>query len=142
MEPISVLVSLNEKYLPQLHVLLTSICCNNPGEKIRLYLLHGGIGAGLLEPVIRQCGAYGYDFSPFLWIRPALPARPLQSGIRRRCITAFCPVNFFPSRRSASCIWTRKSLCSIRSDACGNWTLAVRRWLPLRTRGKRNWPTT
>ncbi|WP_130871270.1 glycosyltransferase family 8 protein [Intestinimonas massiliensis (ex Afouda et al. 2020)] len=64
MDPISVLVSLNANYLPQLHVLLTSIYCNNPGEKIDLYLLHSGMEPAQLEQVARRCETYGYALFP------------------------------------------------------------------------------
>ena len=66
MDPITILVSLNRNYIPQLHVLLTSIYWNNPGEKIDLYLLHGGMDQHVLEPVARHCEAYGYGFCPVL----------------------------------------------------------------------------
>ena len=39
MDAISILAALDEHYLPQLHVLLTSLRLNNPGEHMDLYLL-------------------------------------------------------------------------------------------------------
>ena len=39
MDTISILAALDEHYLPQLHVLLTSLRLNNPGEHMDLYLL-------------------------------------------------------------------------------------------------------
>ena len=66
MDPISLLVSLDQNYLPQLQVLLTSIYWNNPGESFAVYLLHSGIPEQDLECVRRQCGQFAYSFSPIL----------------------------------------------------------------------------
>ena len=60
MEPISLLTTLNQNYIPQLRVLLTSLRSNNPGEAFTLYLLHSGIPASALDALRRQCVAYGY----------------------------------------------------------------------------------
>lgn len=64
MDTISILVALDENYLPQLRVLLTSLHLNNPGERMELYLLHSGISDQGLDAVGRQCAACGYGFFP------------------------------------------------------------------------------
>lgn len=64
MDTISILVTLDQHYLPQLQVMLTSLHLNNPDEKAAVYLLHSGLTGENLAPVARQCGAYGYDFVP------------------------------------------------------------------------------
>lgn len=64
MDTIQLLVSLDQNYLPQLEVLLTSIQWNNPGEHFSLYLLHSGIPAPALEPVARHCEQSGTEFHP------------------------------------------------------------------------------
>lgn len=64
MEPMVLLTTLDERYLPQLQVLLTSLSIHNPGEKITLFLLHSGIPEDRLSSVRRQCECCGYDFSP------------------------------------------------------------------------------
>ena len=64
MEPMVLLTTLDERYLPQLQVLLTSLSIHNPGEKITLFLLHSGIPEDRLSAVRRQCEYCGYDFSP------------------------------------------------------------------------------
>ena len=64
MEPIGLLTTLDQNYLPQLQVLLTSLYINNPGELFSLYLLHSGIPDEALAPVQRQCEACGYSFLP------------------------------------------------------------------------------
>lgn len=43
MEQIDLLTTLNEGYLPQLQVMLTSLAMNNPKETFALTLLHSGI---------------------------------------------------------------------------------------------------
>lgn len=64
MDSISILSTLDQKYLPQLQVLLTSLRINNPSEKVTLYLLHSGIPESALAGVELQCSAYGYSFVP------------------------------------------------------------------------------
>ncbi|MFV0399113.1 MAG: glycosyltransferase family 8 protein [Oscillospiraceae bacterium] len=43
MEPINLLVTLDEAYLPPLRTMLKSMYMNNPGEEFHVYLIHGGI---------------------------------------------------------------------------------------------------
>ena len=64
MEPIVLLTTLDERYLPQLQVLLTSLSVNDPGDTATLILLHSGIPEEKLSAVRRQCDAYGYAFDP------------------------------------------------------------------------------
>ena len=64
MDTIKLLTTLDENYLPQLQVLLTSLALNNPGEKFELILLHSGISGAALEGTARQCSAYSWSFSP------------------------------------------------------------------------------
>ena len=66
MGPISLLVSLDQAYLPQLQVLLTSLYLNNPGERFDLYLLHSEIPAHALAPVTQQCLRLQYHLYPIL----------------------------------------------------------------------------
>ncbi len=62
MEPIALLTTLDERYLPQLQVLLTSLSVSNPGERFSLYLLHSGIPSDALASVTWQCLTRGYGF--------------------------------------------------------------------------------
>jgi len=64
MDRISILVSLDENYLPQLHVLLTSLRINNPGESLELYLLYSELTNRGLAAVERHCAFAGYAFHP------------------------------------------------------------------------------
>ena len=64
MDRMRILVTLNENYLPQLHVLLTSLWVNNPGEEIELYLMHRSIPAEKLAVVAHRCRDWGYGFHP------------------------------------------------------------------------------
>lgn len=64
MQPIALLTTLDENYLPQLQVLLTSIRLNNPGELFSLYLIHSGISQGKLGEISTQCNRYQYAFYP------------------------------------------------------------------------------
>ncbi len=64
MEPITLLFTLDANYLPQLHVLLTSIRLNNPGETFRIFLMHRGLTQSELLQAARRCDAYGWTFMP------------------------------------------------------------------------------
>ncbi len=63
-DTLRLLVSLDQNYLPQLQVLLTSVALNNPGENMEVYLMHSGIPAEGLEKVDGQCRAAGYTLFP------------------------------------------------------------------------------
>lgn len=64
MEPISLLTTLDQNYIPQLQVLLVSVAINNPGETFSIYLLHSGMPQDCLDSVQRQCEALRYTFVP------------------------------------------------------------------------------
>lgn len=64
MDSIFLLTTLDQNYLPQLQVLLTSLWVNNPQETFGLALLHSGIPEAALDGVRRQCDAYGYALMP------------------------------------------------------------------------------
>ena len=61
MEPMVLLTTLDERYLPQLQVLLTSLSIHNPGEKITLFLLHSGNPEDRLSAVIAAAFALPPD---------------------------------------------------------------------------------
>ncbi|MCC8128347.1 MAG: glycosyltransferase family 8 protein [Clostridiales bacterium] len=63
-EPIVLLTTLNENYLPQLQVLLTSVLINNPGERFQLYLIHRSFSAQRLEELEAQCNRWGVELFP------------------------------------------------------------------------------
>lgn len=63
-EPIQLLTTLNETYLPQLRVLLTSIHWNNPGESFLLYLIHRTIPEAELVRLGEQCAALNMTLCP------------------------------------------------------------------------------
>ncbi len=64
MDQIQLLTTLDQNYLPQLQVLLTSLWVNNPGESFSLCLLHSGIPEQAFAGVRRLCEKYGYSFFP------------------------------------------------------------------------------
>lgn len=64
MEPIVLLTTLDQNYLPQLQVLLTSLALNNPRDTVTLYLLHSAIAEARFSAVRQQCQSYGYAFFP------------------------------------------------------------------------------
>ena len=61
---IRLLVALDENYLPQLQVLLTSISINSPQDVGALYLMHSGIPTESLQRVEKQCNAFGCALYP------------------------------------------------------------------------------
>lgn len=64
MDSIRLFVTLNENYVPQLKVLLTSVAVSNPNETIDLYMMHSGIGEEKLDEIRRLCCRRGYGFYP------------------------------------------------------------------------------
>lgn len=66
MEPICLLTTLDQHYLPQLQVLITSLAINNQEENFSIYLLHSGLSEARLVKVRQQCQTHGYQFFPIL----------------------------------------------------------------------------
>lgn len=64
MDAIRLLFALDENYLPQLRVLLTSIAVNNPGECFELYVMHSGLPESGLERLAEWSVKRGWAFSP------------------------------------------------------------------------------
>lgn len=64
MDAIRLLFALDENYLPQLRVLLTSIAVNNPGERFELYVMHSGLPESGLERLAEWSAKRGWAFSP------------------------------------------------------------------------------
>lgn len=64
MTPINVLFTLDSNYVPQLHVLLTSLALNNPGETFHLYLMHRDLSQSELLQIARRADAYNWQFTP------------------------------------------------------------------------------
>lgn len=63
MNTISILITLNQQYLPPFQVFLTSLRFNNPGEHFSLYLMHSGIPESALSKTRTACEQYGYAFT-------------------------------------------------------------------------------
>ena len=63
-DTINLLVTLDENYLPQLSVLLTSIALNNPETRFDLYLLHSNIPDKAMENVNLWSKRTGNGFFP------------------------------------------------------------------------------
>ena len=61
---INLLVTLDDNYMPRLQVLLTSLHINNPGESFEIWLIHSGISDSWLDKTDKQCGLFGFQFSP------------------------------------------------------------------------------
>ena len=53
------LVTLNENYMPQLRVMLTSLWLNNPGEETRLWLLHSALPEETVQSLEGFCTRHG-----------------------------------------------------------------------------------
>jgi len=64
MEPISILVTLDEKYLPPLRVMLTSFFVNNPGEKMEVWMLHSSILEIEINNLRKFCENYNAVLHP------------------------------------------------------------------------------
>ena len=87
MDTISILAALDEHYLPQLHVLLTSLRLNNPGEHMDLYLLQSAVspeGNGSAPPS-------AMDLSRCWWMTPYSRAPQSAASTPKRCTTGCWP---------------------------------------------------
>lgn len=63
-DAIDLLVSLDQNYLPQLRVMLTSVYLNDPGTPCRVYLLHSGIPAPVLEQLRQELARLDFTLHP------------------------------------------------------------------------------
>ncbi len=63
MDTIHLLFALDANYLPQLRVLLTSICINNPGERFELHVMHSGLPEEELARLAAWSEGRGWGFS-------------------------------------------------------------------------------
>lgn len=61
---LSILVTLNEHYLPQLEVMLTSLRASNPGENVSVWLIHRSLTREHLTRLERRCGLLGFSLFP------------------------------------------------------------------------------
>lgn len=59
--PLEILATVDENYLPPLKVMLCSLVINNPGSRVRLHIMHGGIGRPALDRFRRFAGRMGVD---------------------------------------------------------------------------------
>lgn len=66
MEQISLLFTLDDRYVPQLQVLLTSLHINNPDETFQIYLMHKALSQENQNRISVQCTQYGYRFTPIV----------------------------------------------------------------------------
>ena len=62
MDAIHLLFTLDNRYLHQLQVLLTSLHINNPDENFKIYLIRKDLTEKNVENISQQCRAYGYSF--------------------------------------------------------------------------------
>lgn len=58
---IKLLVTLDERYIAPLQVLLTSLYINDPDEKMELYIIHSGIPTETLKSVEGLCHKFGFE---------------------------------------------------------------------------------
>lgn len=60
----SLLVTLDENYIEQMKVLMTSIYINNPGQIFNIYLIHSGISDEKLDALESDLSKFSYKFFP------------------------------------------------------------------------------
>lgn len=61
---IDLLVTLDENYIEQMKVLMTSIYISNPGENFNIYLIHSGISNEKLDDLENDLAKFSYKFFP------------------------------------------------------------------------------
>ena len=60
----NLLVTLDENYIYQMKVLMTSIYINNPGEIFNIYLIHSGISSEKLDSLKNDLAKFSYEIFP------------------------------------------------------------------------------
>ena len=98
MDSIFLLTTLDQNYLPQLQVLLTSISMNNPKDTFVLILLHSGIPEKAMEGVRRQCGEYGYSFLPIRVDDALFQGAPVTRQYPREMYYRLLASHFLPNQ--------------------------------------------
>lgn len=66
MEPINLLVTLDENYISPLCVMLKSLFLNNPGERFHIYLIHSAIPQKRLSALSAYCQYHRAELHPVL----------------------------------------------------------------------------
>ena len=123
MDAISILAALDEHYLPQLHVLLTSLRLNNPGEHMDLYLLQSAVSPEGLAGVERQCAAFGYGFFPVLVDDALFQGAPVSRQYPKEMYYRLLASRLLPDTLDRVLYW--RAICS----------------RPPPTRERQSWPT-
>lgn len=65
MEPISLLVTLDQNYLPPLRVMLKSLFVNNPGEIFHIHMIHDAVPDKGIEQLDAYCRFHGARLFPY-----------------------------------------------------------------------------
>ena len=84
-----ILVTLDDGYMPQLRVMLTSLYISNPNLACRIYLLHSGIMENHLHELMLSLKHIGYQLFPINIDEGLFKMRRLRSNIRKKCIIDF-----------------------------------------------------
>lgn len=95
-DPIQLLVTLNENYLPRLQVVLTSIYISQPEDKPDIWLLHSGIADRALDPVRQQCKIFGFGFHPVMVDGSAFTNAPVSRQYPREMYYRLLAADFLP----------------------------------------------
>ncbi|HIZ78324.1 MAG TPA: glycosyltransferase family 8 protein [Candidatus Lachnoclostridium stercorigallinarum] len=98
METISILAALDENYLPQLQVMLTSMYLNNPGERADIYLLYSSIPEYKLAAVKKQLDFMGYGFYPVPVDRTLFDGAPVTKQYPREMYYRLLASRFLPEK--------------------------------------------
>lgn len=98
METISILAALDENYLPQLQVMLTSMYLNNPGERADIYLLYSSIPEDKLAAVKKQLDFMGYGFYPIPVDRTLFDGAPVTKQYPREMYYRLLASRFLPEK--------------------------------------------
>lgn len=77
-DKIHLLVTLDEGYIPQLSVLLTSIDLNHPTDRFVLYLLHRSLTQQMLAPIQKICKSAGIEYCPIQVDKDLFEEAPIQ----------------------------------------------------------------
>ncbi len=103
--PTSLLVSLDEGYVPQLRVMLTSVYLNDPFRDHELHLLHRSLSAVSLASIAECCARYGFRFYPHAVADELFQEPRSRTAIPEKCIIVLWQGSCFLRSWKKCCIW-------------------------------------
>lgn len=96
-EPIQILITTDENYIPPLKVLLTSLRISNPQDEITVYLMHRAVSGEKQEELLRFCEKLRLVFIPVPVGEDAFSHAPVMKQYPREMYFRLLAPHYLPS---------------------------------------------